>query len=129
MELNYILIWNLMTENTNIRWKNYSKKKYFKYGLHHELMMHVLHDYNIPNHHHFYIKEITVKDTSLTLSERLVGFGVMVAMICGIFTISGVVIFFYNKTEFHQKHLKQIADEFGFEDISEVSQITHFKLF
>merc|ERR1719411_2075414 len=104
------------------------KKKYFKKALVHEFE-HYFHDYHIPGYYDVYIREITVHDTSITLNERMKGFGLMIGIICGIFTLSGTVIFFYNRTDKHQKHLKQIADEFGFEDVSEVSQITHFKLF
>ena len=104
------------------------KKKYFKEALVHEYE-HYFHDYHIPSYYDVYIDKITVYDTSVTLDERMKGFGLMIGIICGIFTISGTVIFFYNRTDRHQKHLKQIAEEFGFEDVTEVSQITHFKLF
>ena len=104
------------------------KKKYFKNKLYLKLEKYFK-EYDISNYNKIYISDINVIDNAISLNERLKGFGIMIAFICGIFTISGSVIFFYNRTETHQKHLKQIADEFGFEDISEVSQITHFKLF
>eukprot|EP00483_Globobulimina_turgida_P007523 UN07537 len=104
------------------------KKQYFKQALYHELEHH-LHEHHIANYKNMYINKITVINTSLTLKHRLTAFGIMIGVICVIFTVSGTVIFFYNKTETHRKHLREIADEFGFEDISEVSQITHFKLF
>eukprot|EP01084_Bolivina_argentea_P152328 265739_1 len=103
------------------------KKKYFKDALYHELE-HFLHEYHVSNYQHLHIEEVSVIPTNLTFERRLKAFGFVIAAIGGIFIISGTVIFFYNKTETHQKHLREIADEFGFEDISEVSQITHFKL-
>lgn len=103
-------------------------KKYFKYKLDYKYK-HYFHQFHIVNYDHLYIKEITVIDGTLSLEDRLKGFGIMIAFICGIFTVSGAVVFLYNRTEIHQKHLKEIADEFGFEDVSEVGQITHFKLF
>eukprot|EP01084_Bolivina_argentea_P070940 129004_1 len=104
------------------------QKKYFKQALYHEFEYY-FHKYHIPNYNNIYVNKVTVINTSLTLETRLTAFGIMIGVIVGIFTVSGVVIFFYNKTEKHRKHLREIADEFGFEDISEVSQITHFKLF
>mmetsp|Transcript_71595 Transcript_71595/g.64272 ORF Transcript_71595/g.64272 Transcript_71595/m.64272 type:complete len:240 (+) Transcript_71595:68-787(+) len=103
-------------------------KKYFKTKLYEKFEKNFK-EWKISNYDKIYISKIEVFDTSISLNERLKGFGIMIAFICGIFTVSGTVIFLYNRTETHQKHLKQIADEFGFEDISEVSQITHFKLF
>lgn len=103
-------------------------KKYFKTKLYYKLEKNFK-KYDISNYDKIYISKIESIDTAISLNERLKGFGIMIAFICGIFTISGTVIFLYNRTETHQKHLKEIADEFGFEDISEVSQITHFKLF
>ena len=104
------------------------EKKYFKTKLY-DKFEEFFKDWNVSNYDKIYISEIKVIDNSISLNERLKGFGIMIAFICGIFTVSGTVIFLYNRTEIHQKHLKEIADEFGFEDISEVSQITHFKLF
>jgi len=103
-------------------------KKYFKTKLY-DKFEYYFKNWDVSNYDKIYISKIEVLDTSISLNERLKGFGIMIAFICGIFTISGTVIFLYNRTETHQKHLKEIADEFGFEDISEVSQITHFKLF
>ena len=103
-------------------------KEYFRKYLKYQYKDY-LKKYGITNYSDVYVGDITFHITTLTLDERLFGFGLMISIIFGVFTVSGTVIFFYNRTETHQKHLKLIADEFGFEDISEVSQVTHFKLF